>query len=78
MIDLVYCEDGKGNSEICVADYLAVRKDDDVMTEFGLTTVIETVSTYGGDDVYDFCKRHRTIRPVLAVLKKLVPPDENS
>ena len=78
MIDLVYCEDEKGNKEICVAPYHSCHEGDRVITEFGITKVVEIVSTYDGDDIYDFFKEHTTIRPVQAVIKDLENPYADS
>lgn len=70
MFDLVFVQYDAGG-EVCKAPYLALKEGDIVETLFGRGKVVKTVSTYGGDDVYQLFNDAKEIGKVISVLRPL-------
>lgn len=70
MFDLVLVQYDAGG-EVCKAPYLALKEGDIVETSFGRGKVVKKVSTYDGDEVYQFFNYAKTISRVISVMRPL-------
>lgn len=75
MVDLVFVMGEEGYSQFCTAPFSRCKEGTRVETDFSFGVVKDVISTYEGNDVYEFFKSHLHVTPIKAIVHEVTEED---